>query len=231
MSVARAELPLGAGIMFEEPPTKRSVRSFPYSPPISVSSKGQLNNVSRVRRSEAFTSFSSPSPSPSSHACTGPGSSSSNSRLNSKCDIIPPNAASSYHEIHILSDDDHHHHAPPTPSNEPHDQIFSFRLFAPKPSSAPAAAASASASSSQNRGAIGIARVNIRSPTPLSANGDGGGGGGFLVPFRPRSYYFTAPSSAEGEESDRGRKKWEYASTAIAGEEVRRMARCIAWVR
>lgn len=218
--------------MFEESPTKRSVRSFPHSPPISVSSKGQLN-VSRVRRSEAFTSFSSPSPSPSSHAYTGPSSSSSNSRLNFKCDIIPPNAASSYHEIHIQGDEDHHHHAPPTLSNEPHDQIFSFRLFAPKPNSAPAAAAaaSASASSSQNRGAIGIARVNIRSPTPLSANGGGGGGGGFLVPFRPRSYYFTAPSSAEGEESDRGRKKWEYASTAIAGEEVRRMARCIAWVR
>jgi Fungal protein of unknown function (DUF2011) len=210
--------------MFEEPPTKRSVRSFPHLPPISISSKGQLN-VSRVRRSEAFTSFSSPSPSPSSHACNGPGS--SNSRLNSKCDIIPPNAASSNHEVHIQSDDHHHLDAPPTQSNEPHDQIFSFRLFAPKPNSAPAAAAS----SSQNRGAIGIARVNIRSPTPLSANGDGGGSGGFLVPFRPRSYYFTASSSAEGEKSDRGRKEWEYASTAIAGEEVRRMARCIAWVR
>ncbi len=84
-------------------------------------------------------------------------------------------------------------------------EVFEFRLFASE---------------------AGLARVRIRSPTPAGREGEEGG---FVVPVRPRSYYFTFSGDGDGEGWKRRRD--EYADVAVEGHDVLSMAGCTAWVR
>ncbi|KAF7505488.1 hypothetical protein GJ744_000735 [Endocarpon pusillum] len=81
----------------------------------------------------------------------------------------------------------------------------------------------------------GVARVNLRSPTPLAERGEGG----FVVPCRPRSYYFTsfgdgdadgdADANADAQGGRARRRRDEYRDVAVEGQEVMFVATSTAW--
>lgn len=105
------------------------------------------------------------------------------------------------------------------------DDELEFRLFAPakapaaKPTkSAPSAAAAARATGSENAAAAAaVQKIRLRSPSL-----DPDRPAGFVVAARPQSYYF-APSLASAA------KNAEYADAAVAGDEVVRLARATRW--
>lgn len=104
------------------------------------------------------------------------------------------------------------------------DDELEFRLFAPakapaaKPTkSAPSAAAARTTGSENAAAAAAVQKIRLRSPSL-----DPDRPAGFVVAARPQSYYF-APSLASAA------KNAEYADAAVAGDEVVRLARATRW--
>ena len=101
---------------------------------------------------------------------------------------------------------------------------FEFRLFAAaaKPAVSSEPQELGSFSQPQASTSTGIHRIRIRSQTPMSW----ASGGGFVVPGRPRSYYFTDAAGTE----QRKRARERFADAAVAGELVVGYAQSVKWV-
>lgn len=114
--------------------------------------------------------------------------------------------------------------APAHDDDDDEDDELEFRLFAPakapaaKPTkSAPSAAAAAAAARTAGSENAAVQKIRLRSPSL-----DPDRPAGFVVAARPQSYYFAPPLASAANGAD-------YADAAVAGDEVVRLARATRW--